>query len=185
MPSNDSHRDDEAAYAGRWVARVEGRIVAQAETETAALLAAKAQRHKEKVEVEFVSVDHAARFGPLVDRVAAIAQDEPIFLVGGAVRDALLGNASHDFDFALPRVRSNARWHVANALGAAFYVLDAEFEASACNRPGGDGRPRRTGFLFVSWTRPGRRSRRKGLHDRRHGLRSAQENRAGSDGRRQ
>ena len=55
--------------------------------------AAKAQRHKEKVEVEFLPVDVATRLGPLVERVAEIVQDEPIYLVGGAVRDALLGRA--------------------------------------------------------------------------------------------
>ncbi len=52
--------------------------------------------------------------------------ESPIYLVGGAVRDALLGRASHDLDFA---VRDNAvavaRW-VADALNGAFYVLDAE-----------------------------------------------------------
>ena len=139
MPPNNTKRDDEAAYAGRWVARVQGRIVAQAETEEAALLAAKAQRHKEKVEVEFVSVDGAARFGPLVDRVAQIAQDESVFLVGGAVRDALLGIASHDFDFALPQGAIECARHVANALGAAFYVLDEDFEAARVIVPASTG----------------------------------------------
>jgi tRNA nucleotidyltransferase/poly(A) polymerase len=112
------------------VARVQGKIVAQGETEEAALRAAKTQRYKEKVEVDYVNVDPAASLGPLIDRVAEISQDESLFLVGGAVRDALLGIASHDFDFAVPQGAIESARRVANALGAAFYVLDAEFDAA-------------------------------------------------------
>ena len=44
------------------------------------------------------------RLHPLIQNVARNASDlrVPVYLVGGAVRDALLGNeCAHDFDFAL------------------------------------------------------------------------------------
>ncbi len=52
----------------------------------------------------------------------------PIYLVGGAVRDALLGRRSVDLDFVLPeQVLKTARL-VANGLKGDFYVLDDERE---------------------------------------------------------
>ncbi|MCS6773230.1 MAG: HD domain-containing protein [Thermoflexales bacterium] len=64
---------------------------------------------------------------PLVERVRKLAAERSasVLLVGGAVRDALLGRETRDFDFA---VRGDAialgRW-VANALDGDFYPLDA------------------------------------------------------------
>ena len=65
---------------------------------------------------------------PLVASVREIAQARhiPLLLVGGAVRDWLLGKEAHDLDFA---VRGNAKTlarAVADALGGAFYLMDAE-----------------------------------------------------------
>lgn len=52
--------------------------------------------------------------------------DRPVFLVGGAVRDALAGRAVHDIDLALAHggVRTSRR--IANALGGDCYALDRE-----------------------------------------------------------
>jgi tRNA nucleotidyltransferase/poly(A) polymerase len=50
----------------------------------------------------------------------------PIILVGGAVRDALLDRAPHDFDFAVQGDAVGLGRAVANALSADFYVMDAE-----------------------------------------------------------
>ena len=53
-------------------------------------------------------------------------QGMPLYLVGGAVRDALLGLNAHDLDFTLgTRVKATAR-KTAEILGAAFYSLDEE-----------------------------------------------------------
>lgn len=61
----------------------------------------------------------------IVDRVrAALPRDQEIYLVGGAVRDLLLGRQVRDFDFALPGKSIAAARRVANALGADFYPLD-------------------------------------------------------------
>ncbi len=52
----------------------------------------------------------------------------PIFLVGGAVRDALAGRRLEDLDFVLPEQALKTARSVANALRGDFYVLDGERE---------------------------------------------------------
>ena len=47
-----------------------------------------------------------------------------VFLVGGAVRDALLGRSTHDHDFVLPAGALAAGRQVASVLKAAYYPLD-------------------------------------------------------------
>lgn len=59
-------------------------------------------------------------------RRLALARSLPAMLVGGAVRDTLLGHAPHDFDFAVQGDVIALGRAVANALDAAFYVMDAE-----------------------------------------------------------
>ena len=46
---------DQEAYAGRWVAKVRGRIVGQGGTPEQALHAAQMSRHKEKPEISYMS----------------------------------------------------------------------------------------------------------------------------------
>ncbi len=61
---------------------------------------------------------------PLVERVQAALPGQEIYLVGGAVRDALLGKLSHDLDFVVPEEAIAAARSVANSLHADFYILD-------------------------------------------------------------
>ena len=111
-------------YAGRWVARVRGRIVAQGGTPEQALHAAQTSRHKEKPEIVYMSVPFTYSY--LIDKVRDILPNEEIYLVGGAVRDMLLNQRSHDLDFALPSKGITLARHVANALQADFMALDPE-----------------------------------------------------------
>jgi len=113
-----------SAYAGRWVARVRGRIIAQGGTPEQALLAAQKSRHKEKPEIIFMPVSFS--HSPLIDRVREALPDQEIYLVGGAVRDMLRNRLSHDLDFALPANGISLARRVANVLHADFMVLDAE-----------------------------------------------------------
>jgi putative nucleotidyltransferase with HDIG domain len=63
----------------------------------------------------------------LLDRVkAAIPNDVPAYLVGGAVRDLLLNRHSHDLDFAVPTDAIKISRRVANTLRGAFFPLDEE-----------------------------------------------------------
>ncbi|HLE90151.1 MAG TPA: DUF5678 domain-containing protein, partial [Anaerolineales bacterium] len=111
-------------YAGRWVARVRGKIIAQGGTPEQALRAAQKSRHKEKPEIIFMPVPFS--ISPLVDKVRTILPDQEIYLVGGAVRDMLLNRLSPDLDFALPSNGVSLARRVANALDANFMVLDDE-----------------------------------------------------------
>ncbi|HQZ53110.1 MAG TPA: hypothetical protein PLG23_06575 [Thermoflexales bacterium] len=65
---------------------------------------------------------------PLLEqaRSSAAKRRISIALVGGSVRDLLLGRAPHDLDFAVLGDAAGLARAVANALGGAFYVMDAE-----------------------------------------------------------
>lgn len=114
------------SYAGRWIARLRGRIVAQGGTPEQAHRAAQS-RFKETPEIIFMPIPYPLTFPPLLDSVRATIPDGlTVYLVGGAVRDALLGRSTHDLDFALERDAIKTARHVANTLKADFYPLDPE-----------------------------------------------------------
>ncbi len=113
------------AYAGRWIACVGNRLVGQGGTPQQALQAARAARYKETPQVVYMPTTSPLSFGSLFEEVRALLPaDEPVYLVGGAVRDALLGKPAHDLDFALQHNAVRVARHVADALGGAFYLLD-------------------------------------------------------------
>ncbi len=67
------------------------------------------------------------KFSPLLDRVRAVLPgDTAVYLVGGAVRDALLERPTHDLDFALPGNALKIAAQVADRLGAAYFPLADE-----------------------------------------------------------
>jgi len=113
-----------SAYAGRWVARIRGRIVAQGGTPEQALYAAQKSRHKEKIEVSYMTTPF--NIPSLVDKVRDALPDQEIYLVGGAVRDMLLNRISSDLDFAVPSNGISTARKVSNILNADFMVLDDE-----------------------------------------------------------
>ena len=121
---SDDSESTISAYAGRWVARLRGRIIAQGGTPEQALRAAQNARHKEKLEIIFMPVPFS--HSPLMDKVREALPDQEIYLVGGAVRDMLLNRVSHDLDFALPSNGISLAKHVANSLKADFMALDEE-----------------------------------------------------------
>ena len=61
-----------------------------------------------------------------VVRAHAQARHTPIILIGGAVRDALLGKPLHDLDIAVQGNAVGLARGVADALNGAFYIMDAE-----------------------------------------------------------
>ncbi len=67
-------------------------------------------------------------FSDLLERIAAaLPPNQTAYLVGGAVRDALLGRVTHDLDFVIAgdNVLKISRW-LADRIGAAYYPLDEE-----------------------------------------------------------
>ncbi len=121
---NDDLQSAGSPYAGRWIARLRGRIIAQGGTPEQALRAAQTSRHKERPEIIYMPLPFS--YPPLVDRVREILPEQEIYLVGGTVRDMLLNRTSHDLDFALPSNGIALARRVANVLHADFMVLDQE-----------------------------------------------------------
>ncbi len=75
---------------------------------------------------------------PLLDRVRPLLADldRPIYLVGGAVRDALLGRASHDIDLIVPHGAIDLTFELARQLGLPAYRLDDERDVGRLLLPG-------------------------------------------------
>lgn len=115
------------AYAGRWVALVKGQIVAQGQTREAAFLAARATRPKEPLDVVFMPEMLSIFDSPLMLTLRQhLPANQPVYLVGGAVRDAVLGREVHDLDFAVPKNALKLAKKLADKLSAAFYPMDKE-----------------------------------------------------------
>jgi tRNA nucleotidyltransferase/poly(A) polymerase len=56
------------------------------------------------------------------------SRPEPVYLVGGYVRDYLMGRASHDLDFAVQGDAIRLAREIADAFGASFIPLDQEHD---------------------------------------------------------
>ncbi len=69
---------------------------------------------------------------PLIDTVKRVCAERGIhaWLVGGAVRDLLLGREVHDWDVAVERDAIPLARITANRLNAAVYVLDADLDVA-------------------------------------------------------
>jgi tRNA nucleotidyltransferase/poly(A) polymerase len=113
-----------SSYAGRWVARVGGQIIAQGGTPEQALRAAQTSRRKEPPEITFMLPTTPYTFSALLDKVRTALPDVELYLVGGAVRDAMLGRLSLDLDFAAPADGIRLARRVADALEAEVFPLD-------------------------------------------------------------
>ena len=75
---------------------------------------------------------------PLLDRIRPLLadHDQPVHLVGGAVRDALLGRASHDIDLIVPHGAIELTFELARRLGLPAYRLDDERDVGRLLFPG-------------------------------------------------
>jgi tRNA nucleotidyltransferase/poly(A) polymerase len=116
--------NDGNSYAGRWVAMIRGNVVAQGGTPEQARRAAQASRPKEPPEIVYMPPTTPFTFSPLLDKVRATLPDVELYLVGGAVRDAMLGRLSLDLDFAAPADGIRLARRVADALEADVFPLD-------------------------------------------------------------
>jgi len=110
------------ADTGRWVAIIGGHVGAPEQARTAAKT-----RFKEIPQVSYIPTENPLALSPLCRRIAEIVPgDTSVYLIGGAVRDALLGRISYDLDFALPPGALKIARQVADQLGGAYYPLDSE-----------------------------------------------------------
>lgn len=65
-------------------------------------------------------------YPPLVSALLPLIGESEVYLVGGAVRDALLRRPSHDLDLAAPKDGRQLAKRIANAFQGAYYPLDPE-----------------------------------------------------------
>ena len=77
-----------------------------------------------------IVVERRLAWAPVIDALRALVSDgrlrTPLYLVGGSVRDAWLGRAAPDIDLTTPGDGQPLARTIANALGGAYYPLDAE-----------------------------------------------------------
>lgn len=127
-------------YFWRWVAILHGKIVAQGGTPGQALRAAQKSRYKEKPEILFMKGLDVLHVSPLFDRMRRLLADEEcVFLVGGAVRDVFLKLISHDLDFTVNKNAIKLARKVADKLDADFYPLDSKRDIGRVLVIGEDG----------------------------------------------
>ncbi|MFK7805572.1 MAG: HDIG domain-containing metalloprotein [Anaerolineae bacterium] len=120
------------AYAGRWVAILKDtdQVVGAGMTGPEALRQGRRNRPKTKLVVRYVPDEsgNPLVLSPLLaDLERALSRiDQPIYLVGGAVRDALLGRMSHDLDFVVPADGIKTAKRIGDFLRAPAFPLDDE-----------------------------------------------------------
>jgi tRNA nucleotidyltransferase/poly(A) polymerase len=129
----DDHpnRDQLEQYTGRWVALLDGKVIGQGGTPKQALHAAKIIRYKESPRIHYVSTKEPLVFDPILKQVTnALPSDFPVYLVGGAVRDALLGRQAIELDFVVEGDVFRISRQLADDIGAAYFPLDVERETT-------------------------------------------------------
>ncbi|MBN1317763.1 MAG: CCA tRNA nucleotidyltransferase [Anaerolineales bacterium] len=130
-------------YIGRWVAIVSGRVAGSGRSPSQARYMAARVYPKERCQLGWVTEDIEGEILMLKlplpkitetlrllinDRLdtAAAGSSSKVYIVGGALRDALLGRTSHDLDLAMQQdAVPLGRW-IADQLGGSFYHLDPE-----------------------------------------------------------
>lgn len=124
-------------YAGRWVAidQRTGSVAGVGDSAENALILAQRNRPKERFTTRFVLSLPQLYFDL---RPYLLAHSQPVYLVGGAVRDALLGRPCHDLDFATPSGGIRLAFALADAFDGAAYALDRERGIGRAVLPRGD-----------------------------------------------
>ncbi len=141
MSVNQSNNETYIAYKARWIILSQTQIVGVGLTPEQAYHRARTNRGRDK-HLRLLYVDQAgwgheqpASFAvwfehPLLKHICHIfaQQNQEAYLVGGAVRDGLLGNLKPtiDFDLVVPEHALDIARHLANEMQAAYYPVDAD-----------------------------------------------------------
>ena len=124
---------DLTPYAGLWVALVGDLVAGVGHSPEEAKRLAQHNRPKERPFLHFVEAPggEPLHLPPLLDELRPFfsQQENPVYLVGGAVRDALRGVASHDLDFVVPQNAISLTFKIANSIRKPAYILDRERDA--------------------------------------------------------
>jgi tRNA nucleotidyltransferase/poly(A) polymerase len=129
-----SNTDLDAAlrpYRGRWVAFLAGQVVAEGGTRKQVWQALKSAQFAERPQVFYVPLRFSPRFSPVFSHLQELlGKEREVYLVGGAVRDALLNRPTRDLDFVLPREAMSLARQIADHLRGAYFPLDEERETA-------------------------------------------------------
>lgn len=121
---------DLSGYEGHWVALKDNHVAGFGKTPDEALVLARHNRPKDKFVLQFVEQVKGTPLSlpPLLVtlRPFLLNQAQPIYLVGGAVRDILLGRPCHDLDFVLPQDAIKLSFKLGNTFDWPVYPLDKE-----------------------------------------------------------
>ncbi len=116
-------------YAGRWLARIGSQVLAQGGSPVAVHVIAQQNRPKEKHLITYIPSTHIMSYPDIFYRIqSALSEREDIFLVGGAVRDALLQKSIHDLDFVCLHDPQSAARKIANVIDGNIYCMDKEHQ---------------------------------------------------------
>lgn len=124
---------DYSLYAGRWVALDEDHTVAGVGASSAeARRAGRLARPKARLRLARIApvAPHLALPEWPLEQLRPLLREERLWLVGGAVRDLLLQRPAHDWDFAVEGRATALARRIANALGGAYVLLDAEHDTA-------------------------------------------------------
>ncbi len=133
---------DLSPYAGRWIASIGDQIIGQGGTPEQALHAAQASRFKEIAHITYVPPTKPLHIHPKLEEIAThFPPGFPVYVVGGAVRDALLNRVVKELDFIVPDDAIKHARKIADKLDGAFYVLDQERDYGRVLVPQADGTP--------------------------------------------
>ena len=115
------------------MALIQGQVAGVGETPEAARRLAQRNRHKEKLTLLYVEAPDGEPLAlpELMGEIRPFLaeQEIPIYLVGGAVRDALMNRPGHDLDFIVPDQAIRLTFKTADFLKMPAYVLDQERDA--------------------------------------------------------
>jgi len=120
-------------HIGRWVIVVAGQVVGSGLTPLAAQRAEQPHRTADQPYLAYVAgtdqphLQPELPLSPVMDLVRRVLRRQAcvrVYLVGGAVRDALLGRPNKDLDFAVQGDAVDLARTVADSLQGAFYILD-------------------------------------------------------------
>ena len=139
-PFNQQERPIYEPYQNRWIAIVAGQVIGVGVDAEQAYRAAKKARPKARPQIFFVDGQSRLHGQPidtkqwfqddLLKRIVHLFQERQaeVYLVGGAVRDGLLGclNAKADIDLVIPTDALNVARMLADRLHAAYYPIDPE-----------------------------------------------------------
>lgn len=122
---------DLTSHAGRWVALVGDLVAGVGDSPDEALANAGSHHPGQPADLRFVERPEGRelQLSPVMDTLAPFLQhlSIPVYLVGGAIRDALLRRPPHnDLDFAVPDHAIKLAFRVADMLNAPAYAMDPD-----------------------------------------------------------